>query len=121
MTSATLEAIIAHGNNAPDFRRIGPNRITCTDGFSVSVLAGAGCYCTPRPDYWPFEGGIAREYSGPYSEVEVGFPSEPPAPWDSWETYAEEPDRPTETVYSYVPVQLVRDLIEAHGGEKAQS
>jgi hypothetical protein len=37
-------------------------RITCEDGFSVSVQANEGAYCYPRND------------SGPYMEVELGFP-----------------------------------------------
>ena len=37
--------------------------VKCADGFSMSVQAGKGSYCSPRDD------------SGPYDSVEVGFPS----------------------------------------------
>lgn len=120
-TVSLLERIIATGNK-PRFRppysdyRPGDNMIRCVDGFQVSVIAGPGCYCAPRPD-WPFEGGTAEDYPGPYTEVEVGFPTERPEPWETWAERAENADSPTDTVYSYVPVELVRALVAAHGGE----
>jgi hypothetical protein len=86
------------------FARVRP-RIACVDGFDVSVQAGSLLYATPRTD------------EGPWSAVEVGFPSARPEPWDEWSQYAEEPDNPTETVYSYVPLTMVEALIASHGGE----
>ena len=75
--------------------------VRCADGFSMSVQANQMGYCYPRNN------------TGPWSEVEVGFPS-------AYEycliPYAEEPDRPTETVYGYVPNKLVHSIIEVHGG-----
>lgn len=79
-------------------------RIECADGFSLSVQAGSLLYSAPRDD------------AGPWVSVEVGFPSERPEPWDEWSTYAEEADRPTGTVYGYVPFSMVEALIESHGG-----
>jgi hypothetical protein len=32
--------------------------------------------------------------------------------------YAEDPDNPTNTVYGFVPIELVEQLIENHGGIK---
>ena len=132
MTS-TLEQIIARGNRRNVPSKTWPecweiddnNRITCADGFSLSVIAGPGAYCTPRPKMMPglpaFElsGEIDDAYySGPYTHVEVGFPSAKPKPWKkAWRHYSECPDEPTGTVYSLVPVELVRDLIKRHGGE----
>lgn len=81
-------------------------RIVCADGFSVSVQAGALLYSRPRDDY------------GPWTLVEVGYPSERPEPWHVWKLLAEDPDRPTGTVYGYVPLRLVEELIERHGGER---
>ena len=84
----------------------GTSRIRCADGFSVSVISGAFAYCAPRGDI------------GPYREVEMGFPTERPEPWDSyWAERAESPGNPTETVYGYVPVEAVQALIDLHGGE----
>ena len=68
----------------------------------MSVQASKTSYCSPR---------IAN--ADRYSAVEVGFPSqEEPLLIE----YAEEPDHPTETVYGYVPVQVVTDVIAKHGG-----
>ena len=38
--------------------------VRCADGFTMSVQANEGAYCTPRLDE-----------AGSYTEVEVGFPS----------------------------------------------
>lgn len=76
-------------------------RITCADGFSLSVQASYGAYCTPRTNV------------GPWSEVEVGYPSSAP---EFIRDYAEEADSPTGTIYPYVPIELVEQLIELHGG-----
>ena len=76
-------------------------RIVCADGFSMSVQAGEAIYCTPRNS------------DGPWTAVEVGFPS---AKADLLMPYAEEPDKPTDTVYGYVPVSVVAQVIIDHGG-----
>lgn len=76
-------------------------RIVCKDGFSLSVQATHGAYCQPRDN------------QGPWYEVEVGFPSAAP---DLLMSYAEQPEKPTDTVYGYVPIELVEQLIEQHGG-----
>lgn len=77
--------------------------IACVDGFSLSVQANYGAYCEPRQNI------------GPWTTVEVGFPSERP---DAIMGYCENPDDPTETVYGYVPVEMVDALIDSHGGIK---
>ena len=77
------------------------SKIVCYDGFEVSVQASASHYCGPRDNF------------GPYIEVELGFPLEPV---EAWMDYAENPDRPTGTVYGYVPIELVEAVLEAHGG-----
>lgn len=77
-------------------------QIVCADGTTLSVQASEYMYCTPRDN------------KGPYSSVEVGYPSvEPP---EIWQQYAEDPDRPTDTVYAYVPIELVSFFIARHGG-----
>ena len=75
--------------------------IKCADGFTMSVQASRGSYCSPRAD------------SGPYDSVEVGFPSS----FDVYlHRYAEDPDKPTDTVYGWVPADTVIMCIDAHGG-----
>lgn len=76
-------------------------RLVCTDGFSMSVVAGKGNYCNPRND------------TGPYSHVECGFPSEKE---EILMKFAEDPKDPTGTVYGYVPTSVVLEAIERHGG-----
>lgn len=97
----------SEGNGWPEgpkgFRSSFPlaKRITCNDGFSLSVQATHGAYCSPRQNL------------GPWHEVEVGFPSEKP---ELIAHLAEQPDQPTETVYAYVDIELVEQLITLHGG-----
>ncbi len=75
-------------------------RVYCNDGFSISIQAGDGLYCSPRNN------------KGPYSELELGNPSHPD---ELIIGYAEDPDRPTHTVYAYVPSTVVWDLLAKHG------
>lgn len=120
----TLEQIISTGNMARLVADVEANlrkraampskQIRCADGFTMSVIAGCGTYCTPRPDWF---NDVPADYAGPYTEVEVGYPSERPEPWEVWSEYAEVAFAPTETIYSFVPVELVRQLVAAHGGE----
>ena len=77
-------------------------KVICADGFTMSVQAHAGAYCLPRMTGAPV-----------YREVEVGFPSiEEPMLMD----WAEENHRPTSTVYGWVPVRVVTNVIAKHGG-----
>ena len=79
-------------------------RIECEDGFSLSVQASHGAYCSPRTNL------------GPWYQVEVGFPSDVPT---QIMHYCENSETPTKTVYCYVPIELVEELIAAHGGMKS--
>jgi hypothetical protein len=126
---SVLENIIANGNRAPlyplgaEWDGDRTNRIVCKDGFTVSVIAGDGTYCCPRPDSYYRVGGlnlgdVPGDYPGPYTAVEAGFPSVRPEPWGKWSEYCDDGDKPTDTVYAYVPVELVRELVAAHGGER---
>ncbi len=76
--------------------------IVCADGLRLSVQASEYTYCKPRV--------TGADY---YYEVEIGYPSE--AVPELLE-YAESPATPTNTVYGYVPVELVDAVIAAHGG-----
>jgi hypothetical protein len=76
--------------------------VVCTDGFTMSVQANETAYCTPRTSNAPR-----------YTEVEVGFPSEPEELLIEW---AESPDSPTTSVYGWVPVQRVSLVLAKHGG-----
>lgn len=104
MTEEQLQVHLVSGevvNTFCDSYRRPANRIVCSDGFSLSVQASKMHYCTPRNDI------------GPYTEVEVGFPS---IKIEEFMPYAEDWDFPTETVYARVPVEIVLQVINSHGG-----
>ena len=78
-------------------------RLTCADGFSVSVQGHPGAYCSPE-----------RETPGvPRTHVELGYPSEADPLLNEW---CEDRERPTDTVYGHVPAEVVAALITKHGG-----
>ena len=81
------------------FRQV--NSIRCAGGLELSVQASSTHYCTPRNS------------AGPWTAVEIGFPSEQV---EEFMEYAENPDAPTDTVYGYVPVEVVEAVINKHGG-----
>ena len=68
----------------------------------MSVQAHDGAYCEPRKD-------AQRKYT----LVEIGFPSQEEALIMPW---CEDEGNPTETVYGYVPVDVVTNVIVKHGG-----
>ena len=76
--------------------------VVCADGFEMSVQANIYSYSIPK------EANAEK-----YEAVEVGFPTEVEP---LLEEYAEDPSDPTGTVYGYVPVQVVTDVIVKHGG-----
>ena len=78
-------------------------RLYCNDGYSISVQASAFHYCSPRLN------GLQD-----YKSVELGYPS---AEDELINEYAEGMDY-TDTVYGYVPIEVVEKLIEKHGGIK---
>ena len=80
-------------------------QIRCYDNFRMSVQASRAHGCTPRDD------------RGPYSAVEVGYPSEleellmPYAEADGIQVVGMRP-----TLYVNVPAAVVQAVVEAHGG-----
>lgn len=74
----------------------------CSDGFRISIQASEFHYCSPRVNG-----------ADSYENVELGFPSRED---ELIMAYAEDPDEPTETVYGFVPIEIVNQLIEKHGG-----
>ena len=75
--------------------------ILCANGLRLSIQASRNHYCEPRSD------------TGPWTHVEVGFPSRvEPLLWP----YAAQPGEWTDTIYGCVPIELVAAVIELHGG-----
>ena len=91
-------------NRASDWP--GVKRMYCNDGFHMSVQAHEYNHCSPR---------VKPEETDCYYQVEVGFPSERE---ELLMEYADDYDNPTNTVYGYVPVEVVQEVIEKHGGIK---
>jgi len=77
-------------------------KVVCADGFSMSVQGNEGAYCEPR-----------LNHQKKYNLVEIGFPSEEEPLIMPW---VEDKSKPTETVYGYVPVDIVTTVIVKHGG-----
>jgi len=82
--------------------RIINKKVVCADGFSMSVQAGEFNYSSPRVD------GASRYFS-----VEIGYPSQRESLIIE---YAENPNRPTETVYPWVPSAVISLICAKHGG-----
>ena len=75
--------------------------IKCNDGFTMSVQGSSGHYCKPRK---------TQDF---YESLEIGFPNEKE---DLILQYAEKEDFPTETVYGWVPIEVIQQVIDKHGG-----
>lgn len=106
MTTNTsrLDAIVQHGNRG--HRHISNNQIVCADGLRLSVIAGGGTYCSPEPAH-----SVPHDFPGPYTALEVMvYGTE--RPWDGGEVHSDY------TLYGWVRVEIVRTLIQAHGGER---
>lgn len=70
-----LQQIFKHGNRfrwnvADKEMRRGANWFLTGDGTKISVIAGWGTYCSPRPDFL----GENVGYEGPYATVEAWLP-----------------------------------------------
>ena len=75
--------------------------VVCNSGLSLSVVAGKYCYCEPESE------------TGPWGTVEVGYPSRVVK---ELLPYAETRKTPLNTVYGYVPVGLLDEIIAKNGG-----
>ena len=82
-------------------------KITCKDGFTMSVQARDSAYCEPREDY-PSE---------PYTHVECGYPNAPPRTKELRECAECSGEYGyCNTVYPYVPIAIVQAECDSHGG-----
>ena len=76
------------------------------DGTVLSIQASSTHYSTPRED------------QGPYSHVEVGFIEDGKGkgvtPPDSWKDYSD--GSFPSSVYGYIPIELVQEFCDSHGG-----
>jgi hypothetical protein len=77
------------------------NMVECNDGFNISIQGHVGSYCEPRKN-----GTV-------YTSVELGFPSKEDLLINE---YAENKNDYTQTVYGWVPMDVVEALILKHKG-----
>jgi hypothetical protein len=89
-------------------------RLTCTDGYSISVQASSTHYSTPRENHpdWHWSR---------FECVEVGYPEDAQgariAMPDDWLGFADDHSAGLRSdVFAWVPVQLVCEWVQAHGG-----
>lgn len=79
-------------------------RLKLRDGHSLSIQASKYHYCTPRFD---------QDFYEEYTSFEIGFPT---FRSNLFIPFAEERERPTDTVYSCVPKEIIDRVINRHGG-----
>lgn len=80
-------------------------QVTCMDGVTLSVQASTSHYSSPKTN------------TGPWTKVEVGYPKGITAMPQSWQEYAEDSE-PVSDIYAYIPIELVAQFIDEHGGIK---
>lgn len=76
-------------------------RVWCRDGFNISIQGGEGSYSTPRKNVQEF---MAMECGYPNRVEELIL------------EFAEDRANPTETVYGWVPIDIIQQVIDKHGG-----
>ena len=84
------------------FKRLN-ERVVCKDGFSFSCQANEGAYCIPRKDNCDH-----------YTEVEIGFPTYSDPLIEEYKESEEISSK--DSVFPYVPTDIVHILITKHGG-----
>lgn len=77
------------------------DRVFCSDGFSISIQGSNVTYCQPQ------------ENRGDYTHLELGFPESAEPLISDW---AEDKNDLTGTVYPFVPIGIIEEVIQKHGG-----
>ncbi len=107
MTQTTEEKLQAHLASAERywcagrFRRTTVRAVVCADGTTLSVQASSTHYCSPRDD------------DGPWSAVEIGFPSRK---LEALMPFAQDYNDPTDTIYCNVPMTVLAAVVDECGG-----
>lgn len=91
-------------NKYPENQGGNAKSLKLADGTTLSVQASKFHYCSPRTDL---------DLYCNYSEFEIGFPNVKIPEILHW---AEDSNNPTETVYGWVPIEVIEKLIETRGG-----
>lgn len=80
------------------------NRLVCADGFSVSVQMSWASYCKPRRNL---------ACSADYESAELGYPNRTD---ELLRDYADDPEEDPDTVFPYVPMKVLEQVFQKHGG-----
>ena len=104
-----LKVKVLYGNKDPLMKHMMTSsrlpHIVCSDGFEMSVQVGYHLYSEPKK--------VAKRYSA----VEIGYPSDhEPLIEEYAESFSEDAPDYTDTVYPYVPVKIVNQVLKKHGG-----
>ena len=83
--------------------------IVCNDGLKMSIQASSAHMCSPKQS---FEPTLEKQYF----TVEVGFPSETIPEFLEYMDWPINQVEPTNSIYAYVPVRVVEEVIIKHGG-----
>ena len=78
-------------------------RIVCKDGTKLSVQASETHYCQPRVNQNKLQG--MKYYQVEVWRVSCEVPNE-------WLQYGD----PEENPFAYIPIEMVEDFIDSHGG-----
>jgi hypothetical protein len=97
-------AIIDSKSEYFTFRR----RIELNNGVTLSIQGSDAAYCTPRVNSDGYGSGI-------YTSMEIGFPSRE---IELLNQYAEDPEKPTDTVYPHTPIEVIEQVVNWGGGIK---
>lgn len=81
-------------------------KLKLADGTELSIQASDGYYCSPR--MW------CKSYSE-YNQFEIGFPTNAILQIMPYIDGYDDTD-PTDTVYGYVPKEIIEAVIEERGG-----
>lgn len=103
LTATKNVKMLSPGRMSNPFYRFPTPQVVCMDGTTLSVQVGSSLYCLPRDD------------NGPYTHVEVGYPSKPFSQLTEYIDGDEDAD-PCSSVYGFVPIEVVDEIIEQCGG-----
>jgi len=82
--------------------------VVCNDGFKLFIKAGEDAYCQPKLNLFSGDG---------YHEVEIAYPSASDKLLEDFaKEYLYSSENITDSIMPHVPVELVNQILESHGG-----
>lgn len=95
------------GVQSPTFKMQLTKPLVLANGMVISIQASKTHYCTPKED------APTADYAY-YDTFELGYPSQRLP--EEFKEYADDTDHLLDTVYSYVPKELLQNYINSVGG-----